>query len=108
MTNTDTDTDTGTDERTLAELRKESETAEDTAKTAKAALLDRAVKDAMSSTKYGHLSAVAREAGITAQYLRDVINARHPGWLDQAAEEREAAKAAAPTKGGRKSTRAAA
>ncbi|MEU4932067.1 hypothetical protein AB0G54_37130 [Streptomyces yokosukanensis] len=107
MTTKDTDTDTGAgaEEKTLAELRKASEKAEEAARTAKAALLERAVKDAMASTKYGHLSAVAREAGIASQYLRDLIEKDHPGWLDQAAEEREAAKAAAPR--GRKTARAA-
>ncbi|MEU9057116.1 hypothetical protein AB0D37_43260 [Streptomyces sp. NPDC048384] len=113
MTNNDTDTDAGTDELTLAELRQASEKAEEAAKKAKAALLDRAVRAAMSSTKYGHLSAVAREAGIVAQYLRDLIEDRHPGWLDEAAAEREAAKAQRASKpqsraareGGGKATR---
>ncbi|MBK6017602.1 hypothetical protein [Streptomyces sp. MBT53] len=104
MTNKDTDTGAGT-EKTLAELREASETVEEAARKAKAALLARAVKDAMASTKYGHLSGVAREAGIAPQYLRDIIEKEHPGWLDQAAEEREAAKAAAPR--GRKAARAA-
>ncbi|MFI1568212.1 hypothetical protein ACH4ZX_35220 [Streptomyces sp. NPDC020490] len=100
------DTDAGTeDTRTLAELRAASEAAEEAARKAKAPLLERAVKEAMASTKYGHLSAVAREAGIASQYLRDLIEKEHPGWLDQAAEEREAAKAAASK--GRKAARAA-
>ncbi|MEU9279475.1 hypothetical protein [Streptomyces sp. NPDC048341] len=99
MTTNDNDT------KTLKELRETSEAAEETARVAKSALLERAVKDAMKSTKYGHLSGVAREAGIAAQYLRDLIEKEHPGWLDQAAEEREAAKAAAPR--GRKAARAA-
>ncbi|MDO0939282.1 hypothetical protein QQY66_49150 [Streptomyces sp. DG2A-72] len=105
MTTKDTDTDASTEERTLAELRQASEAAEDAARKAKAALLERAVKDAMASTKYGHLSAVAREADIASQYLRDLIEKDHPGWLDRAAEERKAAKAATPR--GRKTARAA-
>ncbi|MFJ3673636.1 hypothetical protein ACIPSE_45065 [Streptomyces sp. NPDC090106] len=84
--------------KTLAELRDESEQAETKARVAKAALLACAVEEAMASTKYGHLSAVARQAGITGQYLRDVIEAEHPGWLAEAAKEREAAKGAAGRK----------
>ncbi|MGN9821888.1 hypothetical protein ACTMUQ_42250 [Streptomyces sp. SD11] len=84
---------TDTPVKTIKELREASEASEAQAKKDKAALLDAAVKEAMTSTAYGHLSAVAREAGIAAQYLRTLIETQHPGWLDQAAEEREAAKA---------------
>lgn len=77
----------------IAKLRETSEASETKAKKDKAALLDATIKEAMASTAYGHLSAVAREAGIAAQYLRTLIENQHPGWLDQAAEEREAAKA---------------
>jgi len=92
----------------IAELREASEASEEQAKKDKAALLSAAVKEAMTSTEYGHLSAVAREAGIAAQYLRTLIENRHPGWLDQAAEEREAAKAQRESKravGGRTARR---
>ncbi|EST17942.1 MULTISPECIES: hypothetical protein [Streptomyces] len=85
---------TDTPVKTIKELREASEASEAQAKKDKAALLDAAVKEAMTSTAYGHLSAVAREAGIAAQYLRTLIENQHPGWLDQAAEERDAAKAA--------------
>ncbi|MFI7142886.1 hypothetical protein ACIBQ5_35845 [Streptomyces massasporeus] len=78
----------------LAKLREKSEASERQAEKDKAALLAAAVKEAMKSTKYGHLSAVAKEAGIASQYLRDLIEKEHPGWLAQAAEERKAAKAA--------------
>ncbi|MFB7012331.1 MULTISPECIES: hypothetical protein [unclassified Streptomyces] len=84
---------TDTPEKTIKQLREASEASEAKAKEDKTALLDAAVKEAMTSTAYGHLSAVAREAGIAAQYLRTLIENQHPGWLDQAAEEREAAKA---------------
>lgn len=84
---------TDTPVKTIKELREASEASEAQAKKDKAALLDAAVKAAMSSTAYGHLSAVAREAGIAAQYLRTLIENQHPGWLDRAAEEREAVKA---------------
>lgn len=79
---------------TLDALRKKAEKSAKTAEDDKAALLDAAVREAIKSTKYGHLSAVARQAGITSQYLRTLVEQAHPGWLDQAAEEREAAKAA--------------
>ncbi|MER8039368.1 hypothetical protein [Streptomyces hydrogenans] len=84
---------TSTPKSALAKLRAKSEASEEQAAKDKAALLEEAVKEATTSTAYGHLSAVAREAGITAQYLRTLIEERHPGWLDKAAEEREAAKA---------------
>lgn len=106
---------TNNDTKTLGELREEADAAEAVARTANSARLERAIQEAMSSTKYGHLTAVAREAGIVPQYLRDLIEDRHPGWLDQAAAERDAAKSAArktaarktPSKSG-KSTGAAA
>lgn len=84
---------TDTPKSAIAKLREASEASEAQAKKDKAALLDAAVKEAMASTAYGHLSAVAREAGIAAQYLRTLIENQHPGWLDRAAEEREEAKA---------------
>ncbi|MEH0424766.1 hypothetical protein [Streptomyces sp. B21-083] len=77
----------------LEALRKKADRSAKTAEDDKAALLDAAVKAAITSSKYGHLSAVARDAGITSQYLRDLVEAAHPGWLAKAAEEREAAKA---------------
>ncbi|GHH56107.1 hypothetical protein [Streptomyces candidus] len=77
----------------LEALRKKADRSAKTAEDDRAALLDAAVKAAITSSKYGHLSAVAREAGITSQYLRDLVEAAHPGWLAKAAEEREAAKA---------------
>ncbi|MCT9093866.1 hypothetical protein N4G70_34175 [Streptomyces sp. ASQP_92] len=89
---------TDTPVKTIKELREASEASEAQAKKDKTALLDAAVKEAMTSTAYGHLSAVAREAGIAAQYLRTLIEEKQPGWLDQAAEEREAAKAAKANK----------
>ncbi|MFD9150940.1 hypothetical protein ACWHAO_27955 [Streptomyces albidoflavus] len=89
---------TDTPVKTIKELREASEASEAQAKKDKTALLDATVKEAMTSTAYGHLSAVAREAGIAAQYLRTLIEERHPGWLDRAAEEREAAKAAKANK----------
>jgi hypothetical protein len=79
---------------TLDTLRKRAEKTTKAAEDDKAALLDAAVREAITSTKYGHLSAVARQAGITSQYLRTLVEQAHPGWLDRAAEEREAEKAA--------------
>ncbi|MEU7153855.1 hypothetical protein AB0B15_38445 [Streptomyces sp. NPDC045456] len=91
---------------TLDALRKKAEKSAKIAEGDKAALLEAAVEEAIQSTKYGHLSKVARSAGITSQYLRTLVEEAHPGWLDRAAAEREAAKAAAKaTKG--KSARAA-
>jgi len=78
----------------LAKLREQSEKSERKAREDKAALLEAAVAEAIKSTKYGHVSAVAKEAGIASQYLRDLIEEKHPGWLAKAAQEREAAKAA--------------
>lgn len=78
----------------LAKLREKSEASEAQARKDKAALLDAAVEEAMASTAWGHLSAVAKDAGIASQYLRTLIENKHPGWLERAAEEREAKKAA--------------
>ncbi|WP_069874793.1 hypothetical protein [Streptomyces malaysiensis] len=78
----------------LAKLREKSEASEKQAEKDKAALLAAAVEEARKSTKFGHLTAVAKDAGITAQYLRDLVEKRHPGWLAWAAEQREAEKAA--------------
>ncbi|MEU4986650.1 MULTISPECIES: hypothetical protein [unclassified Streptomyces] len=78
----------------LAKLREKSEASEAQAEKDKRALLAAAVEEAMKSTAYGHLSAVAKEAGIASQYLRTLIETEHPGWLARAAEERKAAKAA--------------
>lgn len=96
---------TKTPEPTLAELRKKSEASEAKAKQDKAALLEAAVKEAMTSTAYGHVSAVARQAGIASQYLRTLIEEKEPGWLDRAAEEREAAKRTAKEGGGKPARR---
>ncbi|SDL38142.1 hypothetical protein [Streptomyces indicus] len=84
---------TNTPKSAIAKLREKSEASEAQAKEHKAALLKAAVEEAMTSTAYGHVSAVAREAGIASQYLRTLIEEKEPGWLDRAAEEREAAKA---------------
>jgi hypothetical protein len=90
-------------EMSFADLRELSEEAENRHKTIKSALLNAAIKEAMASVRFGHLSKVAREAGISSQYLRDLIEDQHPGWLDRAAEEREKEKAArGRTKGTRK------
>ncbi|NGN63168.1 hypothetical protein G5C51_04500 [Streptomyces sp. A7024] len=78
----------------LATLREKAAKAADLAEQAKEALLDAAVAEAMKSDEHGHLSAVAREAGITSQYLRLLIEDLHPGWLEQAAANRKARKEA--------------
>ncbi|MGW5336225.1 hypothetical protein [Streptomyces bauhiniae] len=85
---------TNTPESKLAKLRKAAEASEDQARKDKTALLEEAVKQAMSSTAYGHVTAVARQANITSQYLRVLIEEKEPGWLDRAAEQRDAVKAA--------------
>ncbi|MYT25983.1 hypothetical protein GTW69_37910 [Streptomyces sp. SID7760] len=90
---------------TLAALRKRAERSKEQAEKDNTALLAEAVKQAITSDEYGHLSAVAREAGIAAQYLRDLVEKEHPGWLAEAARNRKARKDAA-AKG--KSSRAAA
>lgn len=84
---------THTPETRIAKLRQASEASEAQAKKDKTALLEAAVAEAMKSTVYGHISAVAREAGIASQYLRTLVEDKDPGWLDRAAEEREAVKA---------------
>ncbi|UQI49671.1 hypothetical protein M1P56_35365 (plasmid) [Streptomyces sp. HU2014] len=81
-------------EPSLAELRATAEETAATAEEARKALMDAAVAAATSSTRYGHLSKTAREAGIHPQVLREVIESRHPGWLAKAAEKREKEKAA--------------
>ncbi|MFI5867721.1 hypothetical protein [Streptomyces sp. NPDC051546] len=86
--------ETAAGEPTLDELRTAAEETAGKAEAAKAALVDAAVTAAMSSIQYGHLSKVARDAGLDRQVLRDIVNARHPGWLAKAAEQREAEKAA--------------
>ncbi|MDJ0345528.1 hypothetical protein QMK19_33830 [Streptomyces sp. H10-C2] len=73
----------------LDALRRKAEKSAKTSEEDKAALLDAAVEAAVTSTRYGHLSAVAREAGITSQYLRTLVEEAHPGWLAQAAANRE-------------------
>ncbi|MER7817201.1 hypothetical protein [Streptomyces sp. NPDC096153] len=78
---------------TLAALREKSEKSAKKAEADKAELLAAAVAEAITSSKYGHLSAVARDAGIASQYLRDLVEEAHPGWLAKAAKEREEAKA---------------
>lgn len=82
----------------LAALRKKAEKSEEQAEKDKAALLTEAVAQAITSDEYGHLSAVAREAGIAAQYLRDLVEKEHPGWLAEAARNRKARKDAAKSK----------
>ncbi|GHJ19139.1 hypothetical protein [Streptomyces albus] len=83
------------DTPTLAQLRSRAEKSRRQAETDRQALLDAAVAEAVTSHAYGHVSAVAREAGINGQYLRDLIDKRHPGWLEEAARKREAEKRAA-------------
>ncbi|MBO8189187.1 hypothetical protein [Streptomyces spirodelae] len=78
----------------LAELRARAEASEKRANADKETLLKAAVAKAITSHAYGHLSAVAREAGINGQYLRDLVEKHHPGWLDEAARKREAEKRA--------------
>ncbi|GGU51183.1 hypothetical protein [Streptomyces violascens] len=77
----------------LADLRAIAEETAGAAEAAQRALTDAAVAAAMSSTRYGHLSKVAKEAGIHPQVLRQVIDSRHPGWLAEAAAQREKEKA---------------
>ncbi|WP_326683060.1 hypothetical protein [Streptomyces sp. NBC_01237] len=86
----------------LAALRAKSEKSEKRAAEDKAALLAAAVAEAITSTRFGHLSAVARESGITSQYLRTLVEAEHPGWLDRAAAQREADKAKAQKAGAKR------
>ncbi|MCY0961464.1 hypothetical protein [Streptomyces sp. H27-H5] len=81
---------------TLAALRAAAEKSAKKAEEDRGALIAAAVAEAVTSTKYGHLSAVAREAGIVSQYLRELVEEAHPGWLARAAEEREAEKASRP------------
>ncbi|TLQ38839.1 hypothetical protein [Streptomyces marianii] len=87
-----------TTESRIAKLRAKAEASEAQAKKDKEALLDAAVEEAVKSTAWGHLSSVAKDAGIVSQYLRTLIENKHPGWLAKAAEEREAAKAAKGTR----------
>ncbi|MFE4496069.1 hypothetical protein ACFRKD_26810 [Streptomyces niveus] len=99
---TDTQTPPGADETpTLETLRAASEASAEQADKDRTALLEAAVTAAMESTTYGHLTAVARRAGITHQYLRDLVDQARPGWLEWAAEQREAAKV--PASAGKKS-----
>ncbi|MFE0654223.1 hypothetical protein ACFVZH_37335 [Streptomyces sp. NPDC059534] len=81
------------DTESLDDLRKKVEKLEEDAARFKARLLVAAVAEAVTSDKYGHVSAVARRAGITGQYLRDLVEKQHPGWLAEAARNREARKA---------------
>ncbi|MEU2134604.1 hypothetical protein [Streptomyces sp. NPDC018352] len=76
----------------FATLRKRVEKAEKIADGCRSELYEAAVAEAMKSTQYGHVSAVARESGINVQHLRDLIDKAHPGWLAKASEERQAAK----------------
>ncbi|MEU2395056.1 hypothetical protein [Streptomyces sp. NPDC007369] len=78
----------------LAELRKRTEKLESAAAEAKAELIKAAVDEAVTSTVYGHVSAVAKRAGISSQYLRELVEENHPGWLAEAAAERKASKTA--------------
>jgi hypothetical protein len=77
----------------LADLRATAEETAGAAEAAQRALTDAAVTAAMSSTRYGHLSKIAKQAGIHPQVLRQVIDSRHPGWLAEAAAQREKEKA---------------
>ncbi|MFF6852781.1 hypothetical protein [Streptomyces antimycoticus] len=87
----------------LKELASQVEHHESEAARLKAELFKAAVAETVKSWKYGHLSAVARDAGIVSQYLRDLVEEAHPGWLAWAAEQRanekaeKAAKKTAPT-----------
>ncbi|MCX5207714.1 hypothetical protein OG897_40745 [Streptomyces sp. NBC_00237] len=76
----------------LEALREKAKRAEEEAGQAKATLLRAAVAEAVTSTAYGHLSAVAHRAGIAVQYLRKLVEAEHPGWIERARQERDAAK----------------
>lgn len=79
-------------DHSLAALRKKVEKSEEQADKDKAALLKVAVAEAITSDEYGHVTAVARKAGITSQYLRDLVEAEHPGWLAEASRRRKARK----------------
>jgi hypothetical protein len=79
---------------TLEELRQKADESEAQAARDKAALLDAAVAEAITTPeKYGHVSEVATRAGISSQYLRKLVDQRHPGVLDEASAKRKAAKA---------------
>ncbi|MFE6165460.1 hypothetical protein ACFQ7F_41895 [Streptomyces sp. NPDC056486] len=77
---------------TLEALRDKAEKSQTAADADKAALLKVAVKEAIRSTEYGHLTAVSKRAGITSQYLRHLVEEAHPGWLAKATEQRQAEK----------------
>ena len=79
--------------KSLAELRSEIDYHEKEAARLKDELHKAAVAETVKSWKYGHLSAVAREAGIVSQYLRDLVEEAKPGWLAWAAEQRAKEKA---------------
>ena len=85
----------------LAALRKKAEKSAEQAEKDKAALYEAAIAAAITSDEYGHLSAIAREAGLVSQHLRDLVERHHPGWLTKAAERRNARKTAAKGKGSR-------
>ncbi|MFI1890511.1 hypothetical protein [Streptomyces jumonjinensis] len=77
----------------LEKLRAKAEATRAAADRDTEALYGAAMKEVMQSTAYGHLSKVAKRAGLVPQHLRDLMEKHHPGWLTQAAEERAAAKA---------------
>lgn len=81
----------------LARLRGKSERSAGQAEVDRAALLEAAVEEAVGTDAWGHLSAVARDSGITAQYLRELVEKRHPGWLERAAAARETRRNGAGT-----------
>ncbi|MCY1649242.1 hypothetical protein OVA19_00195 [Streptomyces sp. SL203] len=83
---------------TLADLREQAERDAKQAEESKAKLLEAAVEAAVTSTAYGHVTNVAREANITAQYLRELVERAHPGWLAKAAKKRDTDKAKAAAK----------
>ncbi|MFD4020616.1 MULTISPECIES: hypothetical protein [Bacteria] len=92
---------------TLDTLRKKAEKSKEQAEKDNAALLKEAIAEAITSDAYGHVSGVAHRAGINAQYLRDLIEKEHPGWLAEAARNRKARKEAAKGAGKRGSAAAA-
>jgi hypothetical protein len=80
---------------TLAALRSKAEKSAAQAEKDRAELTAAAIAEAVSSDAYGHLSAVAKEAGIDRQVLRELVEKAYPGWLAKAAAARKARKEAA-------------
>ena len=86
------DPNTEDDNRTIEQLAAEVGEYDKQAEEVRKKLHRRAVEEAIGSHKHGHISEVARRAGITSQYLRLLIEEAHPGWLDDAAEKRRQEK----------------